>query len=62
MTTATTYVNGHRIPKGTWIFVNRWGVHMSARYWVNPDEFRPERFIHGNKVHVPNTFIPFGIG
>jgi len=56
-------VNGHFIPKGTWIFVNRWGVHASTKYWKNPRKFDPTRFIDENgQVFKPEAFIPFGVG
>ena len=62
-TTQDTTLDGYRIPKGTWVFVNRWGVHASARYWPNPQELVPERFLtNNNEVYKPEGFFPFGMG
>jgi cytochrome P450 family 2 subfamily U polypeptide 1 len=34
------------------------------KYWNNPQEFRPERFLENGKYLAsrPNAFIPFGTG
>ena len=56
-------VNGYNIPKGTWVFVNRWGVHKAPQYWKQPNAFDPTRFLDkDNRVFHPDTFIPFGMG
>ena len=62
-TTEDTVACGQFIPKGTWVFVNRWGVHASTKYWKRPKAFEPDRFLDENgKVVRPPAFIPFGIG
>ena len=53
---------GHDIPKNAWVFVNRWGMHASTKYWNNPRKFDPTRFIRDGKIHKPEHFVPFGIG
>ena len=62
-TTEATSLNGYVIPAGTWVFVNRWGVHMSEKYWDKPRLFDPTRFLtKDNVTYTPDGFVPFGIG
>nr|UBX54526.1 cytochrome P450 [Aspergillus sp.] len=37
--------NGHRIPKGTAIFMNVWHIHHSEEDYEEPDKFDPDRFL-----------------
>ena len=58
-----TTICGHFVPKGTWIFMNRWGMHASPRYWQDPEQFNPSRFLdQDGKVLKPDAFVPFGVG
>ncbi|XP_042493223.1 cytochrome P450 CYP82D47-like [Macadamia integrifolia] len=59
-------VDGYRVPKGTNLLVNIWKLHRDPRVWVDPHEFKPERFLTTNdNVDVRGQqfeFIPFGSG
>ena len=57
-------VNGFEIPRGAWVFANRWGLHMSPRYWDRPQEFDPRRFLNasGDGVRQSEAWSPFGMG
>ena len=58
-----TVLNGHRIPKGTWVFPMLYAVNENDKGWEDPDAFKPERFIDQNgECHRPDNLIPFGIG
>lgn len=35
-------------------------MHMDERYWKNPEQFDPDRFL--NDKIVPGTYLPFGDG
>ena len=62
-TTEDTKLYGYDIPKGTWIFVNRWGLHAAQKYWPNPARFDPTRFLNKEGVVIwPEAFVPFGMG
>ncbi|XP_070574467.1 cytochrome P450 1A1-like isoform X2 [Ptychodera flava] len=63
-TTCDTAVGGFLLKKGTWVFCNTWKIHMDETVWSKPEEFRPERFLdkHGQLLHKPDNFIPFGMG
>ncbi len=51
---------GHHFPKGRRVLLDVYGTNHDPRSWVDPDQFRPERF-RGRRVD-PNTFIPQGGG
>nr|XP_043608808.1 cytochrome P450 76C1-like [Erigeron canadensis] len=61
-------VGGFKVPKGSVIFLNVWSVQRDPRYWDNPLDFYPERFLSDTKVdkfdyNGHNTkFMPFGSG
>ncbi|GBM52619.1 Cytochrome P450 2J2 [Araneus ventricosus] len=63
-TLADTTVGGHNLPKGTTVIANFWAVHHDPRYWGEPDEFKPERFLNkeGKSVVRPSYFMPFSLG
>ncbi|CAI0558614.1 unnamed protein product [Linum tenue] len=59
-------VAGHHIPKGTRLFINLYKIQRDPRVWVEPDEFRPDRFLTTHKdVDVKGQdfeLIPFSSG
>lgn len=58
-----TNICGYRIPKSTYIISNLFGVHMDARYWNDPEQFRPERFLDGNgNLKKREEFLVFSLG
>ncbi|XP_070575250.1 steroid 17-alpha-hydroxylase/17,20 lyase-like isoform X2 [Ptychodera flava] len=59
-----TCLGGYSIPSGTEIWMYFGSVNMNSKYWQEPEEFRPERFLDedGNALPSPNTFLPFSAG
>ncbi|XP_051114783.1 flavonoid 3'-monooxygenase-like [Andrographis paniculata] len=61
-------INGYFIPKGSTLLVNVWAIARDPNAWVDPLEFRPQRFLPGgerpNADVKGNDFelIPFGAG
>ncbi|GFU01048.1 cytochrome P450 2F2 [Trichonephila clavipes] len=58
-------VKGYVIPKGADITANLWALHHDPKYWDNPDEFLPERFLTdgGTKlIKQPASYAPFSTG
>lgn len=45
------------------VAVSPFGIHRDEKYWPNPNEFIPERFLDEKKANIrPGTYIPFGSG
>lgn len=38
-------ISGHGVTKGTLVFINNYELNTSEKYWDNPKEFDPDRFI-----------------
>nr|CAD7449356.1 unnamed protein product [Timema bartmani] len=54
---------GYNIPQGTRIIINLFDIHMDRKYWGDPDNFRPERFIESSgTVRKDEALLPFGQG
>ncbi|TXG52500.1 hypothetical protein EZV62_021669 [Acer yangbiense] len=45
-------VGGFRIPRGTMLLVNMWGIQNDPEIWEDPGNYRPERFegFEGKKI------------
>ena len=58
----------YNIRKGSVIFPNLWYIHHDKKYWHDPWEFRPERFLDATGELLPadhelrQACIPFSIG
>ena len=58
-----TTLQGFTIPKGTTIFPNIWAVHHDQDLWIDPEVFRPERFLNDEGAVIqPEYYIPFSTG
>ncbi|XP_057802391.1 6,7,8-trihydroxycoumarin synthase-like [Salvia miltiorrhiza] len=58
-------LEGYEIQPNTVVFVNVWAVARDPKYWENPDEFMPERFLNSNIHDITGQdfrAIPFGSG
>lgn len=53
---------GYNIKKGTLIGVSFYELHRNPKYWENPEEFIPERFLGEQKKQSMQYFYPFGAG
>jgi cytochrome P450 len=64
-TTQDIQLREYNIPKGTFVFVNLWGIHHDPRHWEAPYEFNPRRFLDSKgSFFLPKheSFIPFSTG
>ncbi len=52
-------LGGYRISERTQIFISSWSFHRNHKYWQNPNDFVPERFMN---VPPPFHYFPFGAG
>jgi cytochrome P450 len=58
-----TVVGGVSIPKRHIVLISMNTTHRDARFFPEPDAFRPERWLDGLDKRLPKgTFIPFGLG
>jgi cytochrome P450 len=56
-------IDGKEIRPGDRVALFSYGVHHSPKYWEDPEEFRPERWLgDAAKKRKPYTYIPFGGG
>jgi len=59
----TELSNGLIMPKGSQIVVHVFDIHRNPKYWDNPEEFRPERFLPENSQNRHTyAYIPFSAG
>lgn len=56
-------IRGYHIEKGTFVFLSPWILHHDARWFDQPEEFQPERWLK-DKTEQParEAYIPFGGG
>ncbi|MFL5770941.1 MAG: cytochrome P450 [Chloroflexota bacterium] len=58
-----TTIGGRPIPKRHIVLVSMSTTHRDARFFPEPDAFRPERWLDGLEKRLPRgAFIPFGLG
>ena len=65
--TCDSELQGYHVPAGTIIFPNLWRLHHDERYWENPWEFNPNRWLEDGNVVPPDhikkqRLLPFGAG
>lgn len=53
---------GYRIKDKTLIGVSFYELHRNPKYWENPEQFNPERFLGEQKKESYKYFYPFGAG
>ena len=56
-----TTLGGHPVRRGTTVLFEPLGIHLDARFWDEPDAFRPERFV-GPAGHPKFAYVPFSAG
>ncbi|KAF3422421.1 LOW QUALITY PROTEIN: hypothetical protein E2986_02542 [Frieseomelitta varia] len=56
------FILGHKIPIGSTVLVNSFLLHRDARYFSEPDSYRPERFLPDGPRYPSYAFIPFSAG
>jgi cytochrome P450 len=56
-----TEIGGFRVPKRTQLFAFQWVTHRDARYFDEPDAFKPERWTNGDPS-PKYAYFPFGGG
>ena len=60
---APSTIGGYDFPTGTTILMSQWVTHRDARFFDDPDAFRPERWLDGLMGRLPaGAYYPFGDG
>jgi cytochrome P450 len=60
---APSNIGGYEFPTGTTVLASQWVMHRDARYYDDPDSFRPERWLDGLMGRLPpGAYFPFGDG
>ena len=55
-------IGGWHVPKGASVNIPVWQVHHDERWFADPEQFRPERFM-ANAPDIPRgAYLPFGAG
>lgn len=57
---ADDVIGGYFIPEGSHVIISPYGLHRDPRFWHDPEEFEPSRFLT-DKIDK-NAFIPFNTG
>jgi cytochrome P450 len=56
-------IGGFRVPAGAQVFMNQWATQRDARFFVEPETFRPERWTPEFTASLPKyAYFPFGGG
>jgi cytochrome P450 len=58
-----TRIGDMAIRRGTVVLLSPWATHRDARFFPEPDSFRPERWLDGLATRLPRfAYYPFGGG
>ncbi|XP_059488467.1 methyl farnesoate epoxidase-like [Neocloeon triangulifer] len=58
-----TLSSGYNLPKGTSLLINLYSLQMDKSHWIDPENFRPERFLDETGKYLKDPFaMPFGHG
>ncbi|XP_025263961.1 cytochrome P450 9e2-like [Camponotus floridanus] len=48
--------------KGMTVWIPVYAIHHDAKYYDDPEKFRPERFLDNKMYHNSPCYLPFGLG
>lgn len=53
---------GYRLPAGTAVTWNNWGISWSEKEYSEPERFKPERFLDKDIDKITKGHLGFGAG
>ena len=60
---APSQIGGYEFPAGSTMLMSQWVMHRDARFYDDPDSFRPDRWLEGLADRLPSgAYFPFGDG
>jgi cytochrome P450 len=60
---APCQLGGQPVAVGTTVFVSPWVMHRDPRFYDEPQQFRPDRWLDGSASRLPRfAYLPFGAG
>lgn len=56
-------IGGYHVPRGVTIFMSQWVVQRDPRFFAEPEQFRPQRWLDESIKQLPKfAYFPFGGG
>ena len=56
-------IGGYRVPAGATVMMSQWVMHRDPRYYDQPEQFNPDRWLDGRAKGSPKfIYFPFGGG
>ena len=56
-------IGGYRVPAGSTVMMNQWVMHRDPRYYDQPEQFNPDRWLDERAKAIPKfAYFPFGGG
>jgi cytochrome P450 len=59
---SATQLGQQSVAAGSLLVISPWLLHRHRRYWKQPDDFFPERFLESGGKRRRQCYIPFGAG
>lgn len=60
--TAPLIVGGYELPAGIEVLASPYSLHRNPRFFRNPEQFAPERWLDPGQTPGRYEYIPFGVG
>jgi len=58
-----TTVGDHQVPAGTTVLMSPWAMHRDPRFFEDPEQFLPDRWLNGLASRLPRfAYFPFSSG
>ena len=59
---ADDHLGAYRVPRRSTVIFPVWSIHRDPRWWDDPNNFAPERFLPDRPAPRRGTYLPFGAG